>query len=61
MWKVLMTNYWLLSVASFLIGLGLGDLPLVILSLCSLVPFFVISIFSFCFLSSFSVIFISAL
>ena len=56
-WIVPMINYWLLSVASFLIGLGLGDSPLVILSLCSFAPFFVISIFSFCFLSSFSVLF----
>ena len=30
-------------VVLFLIGLGLGDSPLVILSLCSLVLFFVIS------------------
>ena len=44
-----MIGYWLLLVAPFLIGLGLGDSPLVILSLCSLAPFFVISIFSFCF------------
>ena len=60
-WKVPMISYWLLSVAPFLIGLGLEDSPLVILSLCSLAPFFVISIFSFCFLSSFSVLFTSAL
>ena len=38
-----MTNYSLTLVALFLIGLGLGDSPLVILSLCSLVLFFVIS------------------
>ena len=38
-----MTNYSLILVALFLIGLGLGDSPLVILSLCSLVLFFVIS------------------
>ena len=41
-----MISYWLFSVAPFLIGLGLGDSPLVILSLCSLAPFFIISIFS---------------
>ena len=34
---------YLEGVALFLIGLGLGDSPLVILSLCSLVLFFVIS------------------
>ena len=39
----LMTNCLLILVALFLIGLGLGDSPLVILSLCSLVLFFVIS------------------
>ena len=38
-----MTNCSLTLVALFLIGLGLGDSPLVILSLCSLVLFFVIS------------------
>ena len=38
-----MTNCLLTLVALFLIGLGLGDSPLVILSLCSLVLFFVIS------------------
>ena len=38
-----MTNCSLILVALFLIGLGLGDLPIVILSLCSLVLFFVIS------------------
>ena len=38
-----MTNCSLILVALFLIGLGLGDSPLVILSLCSLVLFFVIS------------------
>ena len=41
-WKVRMTSYWLLSVAIYLIGLGIGDSSLVILSLCS----FVISFFS---------------
>ena len=54
-----MTNCSLILVALFLIGLGLGDSPLVILSLCSLVLFFVISsgllrlffvVFSFVFL-----------
>ena len=38
-----MTNCSLTLVALCLIGLGLGDSPLVILSLCSLVLFFVIS------------------
>ena len=38
-----MTDCSLILVALFLIGLGLGDSPLVILSLCSLVLFFVIS------------------
>ena len=38
-----MTNCSLILVALFLIGLGLGDSALVILSLCSLVLFFVIS------------------
>ena len=38
-----MTNCSLILVALFLIGLGLGDSPLVILSSCSLVLFFVIS------------------
>ena len=56
-----MTSYWLLLMAPFFISLELGDSSLVILSPCSLAPFFVISIFSFSFLSSFSVIFISAL
>ena len=48
-WKVPMISYWLLSVAPFFIGLELGDSPLVILSLCSLDSFFVISIFFFLF------------
>ena len=48
-WKVQMTSYWLLSVALCLTGVGLGDSPLVILSLCSLALSFVISIFSFLF------------
>ena len=38
-----MTNCSLTLVALFLIGLGPGDSPIVILSLCSLVLFFVIS------------------
>ena len=38
-----MTNCSLILVALFLIGLRLGDSPLVILFLCSLVLFFVIS------------------
>ena len=48
-----------LLVAPFLTGLGLGDSPLVILYLCSLAHSFVINIFSFCFLSSFSVFFLT--
>ena len=51
--KALMTSCLLLSVAPFSTGLGLGDLPLVILSPCFLVLSFVISIlfvFSFLFL-----------
>ena len=55
-WTVPMISYWLPFVAPFLIGLGLGDSPLVILSLCSFAPFFVISFFSFCFLSFVSVL-----
>ena len=62
-----MTNCSLILVALFLIGLGLGDSPLVILSLCSLVLFFVISsllasivflffLFLFSFFVSFSVL-----
>ena len=42
-----MTSYWPPSVALCLIGLGRGDSPLVILSLCSLAPSYVLSIFSF--------------
>ena len=50
-----MTSCSLILVVLFLIGLGLGDSPLVILSLCSLVLFFVISslLFSVCFLLPF--------
>ena len=62
-----MTNCSLILVALFLIGLGFGDSPLVILSLCSLVLFFVISfllasivflffLFLFSFFVSFSVL-----
>ena len=49
-----MTSYWLLSMALCLIGPGLGDSPLVILSLCSLALSCVISIFSFLYLYSLS-------
>ena len=49
-----MTNFWLFSVALCLIGLGLGDSPPVILSLCSLALSRVFSIFSFLFLFSLS-------
>ena len=49
-----MTNYWLLLVALYLIDLGIGDSPLVLLSLCFLAFSCVISIFSFLFLSSLS-------
>ena len=43
----LMISCLLTLVALFLTGLGLGDSPLVILSLCSVVLFFVISPFDF--------------
>ena len=49
-----MTSYWPLLVALCLIGLGRGDSPLVILSLCSLAPSFVLSIFPFLFLFTLS-------
>ena len=39
-----MTNYWL-SVAPCLTGLGLGESPLVTLSLCSLALSFALSVF----------------
>ena len=42
-----MTSYWPLLVALCLTGLGLGDSPLVIPSLCSLALSCVISILSF--------------
>ena len=45
-----MTSYWPLSVALCLIGLGLGDSPLMILSLCSLDLSCILSIFSFLYL-----------
>ena len=48
---VRMTNYWLPLVALCLTSLGLGDSPLVILSLVFLALSYVFSIFSF--LSSF--------
>ena len=46
-WKVRMTSYWPLSVALCLTGLGPGDSPLVIPSLCSLVLSCIISLLSF--------------
>ena len=59
-WKAPTTSCLLLLVALFLTGLGFGDSSLVILSLCSLVLSFVISIFFvfiFIFYYSLSVIF----
>ena len=44
-WIARMTNYWLLSVAPCLTGLGLGESPLVTLSLCSLALSFALSVF----------------
>ena len=44
-WKARMTNYWLLSVAPCLTSLGLGESPLVTLSLCSLALSFAFSVF----------------
>ena len=49
-----MTNYWPPLVALCLIGLGRGDSPLVILSLCSLSPSYVLSIFHFLYLYTLS-------
>ena len=49
-WRVRMTSFWLFSVVLCLTGLGLGDSPLVILSLSSLALSYVFSIFSFLFL-----------
>ena len=46
-WKVRMTSYWPLSVALCLTGLGPGESPLVIPSLCSLVLSCIISFLSF--------------
>ena len=46
-WKVRMTSYWPLSVALYLTGLGPGDSPLVIPSLCFLVLSCKISFLSF--------------
>ena len=54
MWIARMTSYWPLLVALCLIGLGRGDSPLVILSLCSLAPSFILSIFPFLFLFTLS-------
>ena len=58
-----MTSYWPLLVALCLTGLGLGDSPLVILSLCSLTLSCVLSFFSsssfYLFTLSFSFIFFS--
>jgi len=65
-----MTSCLLLLVVLFLIGLGLGDSPLVILSICSLVLSFVFSFFFsasyqkkkvfsfFCLFVSFSILFV---
>ena len=53
-WKVRMTSYWPLSVALCLTGLGLGDSPLVILSLYSLALSCILSIFSFLYLYTLS-------
>ena len=56
-----MTSCSLIFVALYLIGLGLGDSPLVILSLCSFVLSFVFSslLFSACFLVLFFCLFLS--
>ena len=51
-----MTSCLLLLVVLFLIGLGLGDSPLVILSLCSLVLSFVLSFSACLFLFLFSLL-----
>ena len=51
---VRMTNFWPPSVALCLTGLGRGDSPLVILSLRSLAPSFVLSIFPFLYLYTLS-------
>ena len=49
-----MTSYWPPSMALCLTSLGLGDSSLVILSLCSLAPSCVLSIFSFPYLYTLS-------
>ena len=53
-WIVRMTNFWPPLVALCLTGLGRGDSPLVILSLRSLAPSFVLSIFPFLYLYTLS-------
>ena len=53
-WIVRVTSFWPLSVALCLTGLGLGDSPLVILSLCSLALSCELSFFSFLYLFSLS-------
>ena len=53
-WKVRMTSYWPLLMALYLTGLGLGESPLVILSLCSLALSYVLGIFSFLYLYTLS-------
>ena len=57
-WIVQMTSFWPLLVALCLIGLGHGDSPLVILSLCSLALSCVLSFFSFLYLYTLSFPFI---
>ena len=49
-----MSSYWPPSMAFCLTGLGRGDSPLVILSLCSLAPSYVLSIFPFLYLYTLS-------
>ena len=49
-----MTSYWPLSVALCLTSLGLGDSPLVILSLCSLALSCILTFFSCLFLYTLS-------
>ena len=53
-WIAWMISYWPLLVALYLIDLGRGDSPLVILSLCSLALSFMLSIFPFLFLFTLS-------
>ena len=57
-WKVRITSYWPLLVALCLTSLGLGDSPLVILSLCSLALSCVLSFFSSSFFYLFSFFFL---